>query len=296
MSIPNRSFLLRHKLISMLRDIDLRGFRRLSVVLPKLLLPNPEKTGKHILKTIHGVELLIDPSVDKGVELSLFETGTYEKGTIQLLGDFLKPGSTFMDVGANIGLMSVIASRLVGEKGRVLAVEANLKTVEILNQNAALNHCENVDVYPVALGSENGKATLYENWEVNRGGASLLSQDNSEGTEVPLWKLDELFGDLTIDLIKMDVEGFELEVLKGGINLLKATLPVLIIEVSEQREQEKGVTPKEIADFVKTIGNYQLFKQKGTKERRSKLIPILTDADLPKHDNLVCVPMKRLDR
>jgi hypothetical protein len=54
------------------------------------------------------------------------------------------------------------------------------------------------------------------------------------------------------------------------------------------------VIPKEIADFVKTIGNYQLFKQKGTKERRSKLIPFLTDADLPKHDNLVCVPMKRL--
>jgi FkbM family methyltransferase len=190
--------------------------------------------------------------------------------------------------------MSVIASRLVGEKGRVLAVEANLKTVDILHQNTALNHCQNIDVYPVALGSENGTATLYENWEVNRGGASLLSQDNSEGTEVPLWKLDELFGDLTIDLIKMDVEGFELEVLKGGINLLKACLPVLIIEVSEQREQEKGVSPKEIADFVKTIGNYQLFKQKGTKERRSKLIPILTDADLPQHDNLVCVPMKRL--
>ncbi len=87
---------------------------------------------------------------------------------------------------------------------------------------------------------------------------------------------------------------FELEVLKGEINLLKACLPVMIIEVSEQREQEKGVSPKEIADFVKTIGNYQLYKQKGTKERRSKLIPILTDADLPKHDNLVCVPMKRL--
>ena len=91
-----------------------------------------------------------------------------------------------------------------------------------------------------------------------------------------------LFGDLTIDLIKMDVEGFELEVLKGAMNVLKAIAwPVLIIEVSEQREQEKGVSPKEIADFVKTIGNYQLFKQKGTKERRSKLIPILTDADLP---------------
>ena len=294
MSIPNRSFLLRHLLISKLRDIDMRGFRRLSVVLPKLLLPSPEKAGKHILTTIHGVRLLIDPSVDKGVELSLFETGTYEKGTIQLLNDFLKPGSTFLDIGANIGLMSVIASQYVGEEGTVYAIEANPKTIEILQHNLALNHCENVEIFPVALGSTNGNALLYENWDVNRGGASLLAQDDQDGVEVPVWKLDSLLEGATIDVLKIDVEGFELEVLHGGIELLKKQLPIMIIEVSEQRETAKGVTPKEIADFVRSLGNYQLYKQKGTKERRSKLVPILTDADLPQHDNIICIALKRI--
>ncbi len=67
----------------------------------------------------------------------------------------------------------------------------------------------------------------------------------------------------------------------------------MIIEVSEQRETAKGVTPKEIADLVRSLGNYQLYKQKGTKEHRSKLVPILTDADLPQHDNIICIALKR---
>lgn len=290
MSVPNRSFLLRHKFISMLRDLDIRGIRRLSVLLPKLLLPSPEKTGKHVLKTIHGVQLLIDPSIDKGVELSLFETGTYEKGTIQLLHQFLNPGSSFLDIGANIGLMSSIASRQVGDNGKVFAVEANPKTVEILQHNLALNQCENVQIFPLALGETPGTATLFENWNVNRGGASLLSQDGGEGVEVPLDTLDNLFRNDKIDLIKIDVEGFELEVLKGAQEFLMKQNPVLIIEVSEQRENETGVSPKEIADFIRSLGCYKLYKQKGTKERRSKLILIENDSDLPKHDNVICIP------
>lgn len=294
MSIPHRSFLFRHRLISRLRDLDIRGIRRLSVVLPKLLLPSAEKAGQHVLKTIHGVQLLIDPSIDNGVELSLYETGTYEKGTIQLLHRFLQPGQTYLDIGANIGLMSSIASGIVGNKGKVLAVEANPKTVEILQHNLALNACTNVSIFPFALGDAPGKATLYENWNVNRGGASLLAQDNEEGIEVAVDTIDNVFKNDAIHLVKIDVEGFELEVLNGGIEVLKTQRPVLIIEVSEQREQTVGVSPQEIAAFVRSLGNYRLFKQKGSKERRSALVEITSDSELPQHDNVVCVPIELL--
>lgn len=273
--------------------MDIRGIRLLSTLLPKLMLPPPVRSGKHILKTIHGVRMLIDPSIDKGVELSLYETGTYEKGTVQLLGDFLRPGSVFIDIGANIGLMSAIASRKVGASGKVIAVEANPETVEILRYNLALNDCDNVEVYPIALGSGTGTAILYENWNVNRGGASLLSQGDETGTEVPVARLEDLFSDIPATLIKMDVEGYELEVLKGGAEYIRRCLPVLIIEVSELREGQKGVSPREVMDFVSSLGNYKFFRQKGTKERRSKLIPIATYADLPEHDNIICIPLKR---
>jgi len=292
MSIPNRSFLFRHKLISALRDWDVKGIRRLSIALPKLLLPNPSKVGKHVLKTIHGVKLLIDPSKDKGVELALFQTGTYEKGTIQLLEKYLNPGSSFLDIGANIGLMSVIASKWVGEKGTVYAVEANPNTVSILQMNIELNQCKNIELLPVALSDEKGTAVLFENWEVNRGGASLISQGSEEqGMEVKMERLDDLFQEETpIHLVKIDVEGFEPQVLRGGMFWFRKQLPIFIIEVSEKREKEVGPSPLEVMELVKTIGNYRFYKQKGTKERRGKLIEIKTPEELPAHDNIICIP------
>ncbi|AEA44702.1 FkbM family methyltransferase [Fluviicola taffensis] len=292
MSIPNRSFLFRHKLISLLRDLDVKGIRRLSIALPKLLLPNPSKVGKHVLKTIHGVKMVIDPSVDTGVELSLFQTGTYEKGTIQLLQKYLNPGNTFLDIGANIGLMSVIASKVVGEKGIVYSVEANPKTVPILQVNSELNACENIVILPIALSDSKGMARLFENWEVNRGGASLISQSNEQqGIEVKMERLDDLFQKETpLQLVKIDVEGFEPQVLRGGMSWFQKQQPIFIIEVSKKREKEVGPSPAEIMKLVQTIGKYSFFKQKGTKERRGKLIEIQNEQDLPSHDNIVCIP------
>nr|WP_294860659.1 FkbM family methyltransferase [uncultured Fluviicola sp.] len=291
MSIPERSFLLRHKLISSLRDWDVKGIRRLSVALPKLLLPNPKAVGKHVLKTIHGIKMMIDPSLDKGVELSLFQTGTYEKGTIQLLEKYLDSGSSFLDIGANIGLMSVIASKRVGETGTVYAVEANPNTVSILQTNIELNKCKNIELLPIALSDTQGTALLFENWEVNRGGASLISQGSEEkGVEVKMGRLDDLFDEGTpIHLVKIDVEGFEPQVLRGGMNWFRKQLPIFIIEVSEKREKEVGPSPLEVMELVQTIGNYRFYKQKGTKERRGKLIEIRTPKELPTHDNIICI-------
>jgi FkbM family methyltransferase len=275
--------------------MDVKGIRRLSVVLPKVLLPAVERAGKLIIQTLHGVKLLIDPSKDKGVELALYQTGTYEKGTIQLLGDFLKHGSIFMDIGANIGLMSTIASKIVGEKGRVYAVEANPKTIEVLRHNCAINLCENIEILPIALASEKGSAILYENWNVNRGGASLISQGDKHGLTVSKERLDELFSpDSPVHLVKIDVEGFELEVLKGGIAWFKTQQPVFIIEVSTQRTNQEGATPESIMSFVANFGNYSFYKQKGTKERRGKLVSVTSAQDLPEHDNLIAIPLKRI--
>ncbi|MNX91008.1 cobalt-precorrin-6Y C(15)-methyltransferase [compost metagenome] len=264
--------------------------------MPKILLPDPKSAGKHVLKTIHGVKILIDPSLDKGVELALFETGTYEKGTIQLLKNYLQSGSVFLDIGANIGLMSVIASGYVGDEGRVYAVEANPNTVAILKANIELNRCRNVELIPVALSDEQGTAVLFENWEVNRGGASLISQSNEQqGIEVKMERLDDLFNETDrVDLVKIDVEGFEPQVIKGGMSWFKKQQPVFIIEVSEQREKEQGPSPLEIMQLVRTIGNYSFFKQKGTKERRGKLVQIKNERDLPSHDNLICIPNKQV--
>jgi FkbM family methyltransferase len=279
-----------HALISILRDIDIRGIRKLSVVLPRVLLPDSTKIGPHILQTNHGFLMNIDPSKDAGVELSLFQTGTYEKGTLYFITTYLNRGDCFVDVGANIGLMSIFASQCVGSPGQILAFEAHPETHQLLQENIALNHIENIATFNFALGNESGKATIYDNWNVNRGGASLvIHAENAIGFEVEVKSLDEVIqNDFQPKMIKIDVEGFEFQVLKGAANTIKNCKPILIIEFSVSRDNQYD--PFEMIDFIESFGFYEIFKLSGTKERKSKLIQIKSREEFPNHDNIFCIP------
>ena len=295
MSIPQRSFLLRHQLMAMIRNWDIRGVRRLAAWLPKVLIPNADKQEKHELQTIHGVRLLIDPAKDKGVELALFLQGTYEEGTVHFLQQALKPGDTFLDIGANIGWMTLVGARAVGQEGRVIAIEANPHTLPILQHNVELNQAICVEIYGVAVSDEPGTARLFENWNVNRGGASLLSQDDTPGIEVQVETLDRLFDPETrLAVVKIDVEGLEPQVLKGGSHWFAKQQPIFIFEISTLRENEKGAAGSDVMQVIQQFGDYQFWKHPATKERRGKLIRILSEQDLPEHDNLIAIPSSRL--
>ena len=285
-----KSFPLRHRLISFIRDIDVKGFRKLSILLPKWLLSDPKTTASYILKTNHDFLLRINPSEDAGVELSLHETGTYEKGILTFLQSNLRKGDCFVDVGANIGLMSIFASNCVGNEGQVLAYEAHPKTAELLKENIGLNQLLNIQVCQYALGSEEGQTKIYDNWQINRGGASLIVKTNdSIAFDIEIHQLDnKIPTNLQPKIIKIDVEGFELEVLKGASETIKRFQPILIVEFSEIRENvhESGA---QLVEIIKTFGNYRFYKLKGGKERKSKLVEILNNDQLPQHDNVICM-------
>lgn len=294
MSIPSRSFLLRHRLISFLQNLDVRGIRRLSVMLPKMLLPTPEKAGKHILKTIHGFRLLIDPSIDRGVELALFSNGTYEEGTVDQLKKLLQPGNTFLDIGANIGWMSLVGSKAVGANGKVFAIEANPNTLPILQHNLTLNNATNVEVFGIAVSDQPGEALLFENWNVNRGGASLLSQDGEQGIEVKVETLDRLFAPETpLHVVKIDVEGLEPQVITGGREWFSTQKPVFIFEISSERSAEKGAGGHDVIELIQTLGEYTFYKHPSTKDRKGKLVEVTDFNQLPAHDNLFAFPVKK---
>ncbi len=130
-----KNYTTRHKLISSLLEIDVKGIRRVAHHLPRFLIPAPK--GVCTMKTNYGFYLQIDPVKDQGVERSIYYTGTYEKGSLAVLKQLLRKGDSFADVGANIGLMSLYASQLVGTKGKVWAFEPNPETARILKENVA---------------------------------------------------------------------------------------------------------------------------------------------------------------
>ncbi len=284
----NRKYPFRHRLISFLRDFDVKGIRKLSVKLPQWFLPAPEKVGRYILVTPQHLKFIIDPSKDKGVELSLHQTGTYEKGILHFINTHYKGKGAFVDVGANIGLMSISTAKNF-PNSRVIAFEAHPETYDLLKNNITLNEVSNIDARQLAVGNEDGFVRIYSNTENNRGQASIVAyQEGAECFEVRQNSLDKELMDLNVEMIKIDVEGFEYQVLSGAGNIISESKPTLVIEVSEERSFDSNTN--EILNFIEAFGFYSLYKLKGTKERKSALVEIKHRSELPQHDNIICIP------
>lgn len=290
MEIKHVNYVKKYQLISKIWDSSLIGKGTLSRFLSKQLIP--KATGELINKTIYGFDLLINPAIDNGVEHSLYYFGTYEKGTLNFIKQNLKEGEVFFDIGANIGLMSIFASYCVGKTGSVFAFEANPETAKLLKFNINLNKINNINIIDKAVGNDIGKIKIYNNWAVNRGGATLIKpEQETDSFDVDLIKIDaiEEYYSKDIKMIKIDVEGFEMDVLKGLEKILqKNNAPKLIIECSADRNNNYD-SVFEIYDFVKKVNKYKIYKLSKGKERIGELVEILSKEDLPKHDNIFCI-------
>lgn len=284
-----KKYTLRHSLISFMQDIDIKGIRRIAYYLPELLLPKP--VGPLILKTRYGFYLMIDPVKDNGVERSIYNTGTYEKGTLFVIGNILREGDIFVDVGANIGLMSLFATSIVKDTGKIIAFEPHPETMRILKSNIELNNASNIETSYYALGKEEKEAKVYDRWDYNRGSATLIKPEiETDSYDVHVIPLVNYFKkDPTIRLIKIDVEGYELEALMGAGNILAGKVPpMLIVECSEMRENTSKEGSVELYEFLKGVNQYRLFKSSKGKGKISRLVEINNRSELPVHDNIYC--------
>lgn len=278
------------KIISKVRDLNIKGSGRVSFYLAKFLISKPK--GKKIVNTIYNFKLELDPIKDSGVERAIYYYGTYEKGTLNIIDKILNKGDVFVDVGANIGLMSIFASLKVEEKGKVIAFEPNPKTKEILKRNIDLNKNNNIKIEGFALSNEIKEGRIYDRWDINRGGASLIKPevvDNSytiqETTFTNYFKKSDI-----VKLVKVDVEGYELNVLKGAKDFLLNSKypPSLIIEFSSNRSNTFGDNLFPLFFFLNDLKIYRFFKASKGKEKISKLVEFTNKEELPIHDNVFC--------
>ncbi len=169
---------------------------------------------------------------------SVYLYGSFEERETRFMQTALRPGDLFVDVGANAGYYALLASRLVGEDGGVIAFEPSPAIRERLERNVRLNGLTNVSVSPQAVSLAEGEASFYESSDArNSGLGSLLvgAGRSADARKVPTTSLDALAATLLrgIDVLKIDVEGAELDVFAGGERLLsRADAPLVVFESS----------------------------------------------------------------
>jgi FkbM family methyltransferase len=190
------------------------------------------------------------------VERNLLLHGEWDTHVLRVLEGELRPGHTFVDVGANIGYFSLVASALVGAEGRVLALEPAHVNLSRLGQHVWDNAAANILVASLAAGRE--YATVGLNFPTfNNAGAATLrpcsSMKSSLVLQVPLDDLIEAHG-IRPDLLKLDVEGYELEALRGLQRTLQKFTPVVICELTDRFLREIGQDARQLLEFMEQFG------------------------------------------
>lgn len=197
---------------------------------------------------IGSIKLSLDP-FDSGISRELAIEGTHEPVFTQLLLQIVQEGMTVVDIGANIGYYALQVAERVGSKGHVIAFEPAPRAYALLRQNIEQNHLNNIHALPYAIGDFRGEMDffLYEqsNWN------SFVKHGTPIGKlSVAVYPLDEILPHLSgrVDLIRMDIEGYEVQAVRGMENTLRRHKPIVCLEL-----HSSFIEPPSAVNLLKTL-------------------------------------------
>lgn len=220
--------------------------------LTRIWLDRRDKQKKVIRVLPGGARILCDLSVPYEAMVYLEQE---EEAELQVLRKLLRSGETFVDCGANVGIWSLVAASVVGTAGKVYSFEPNPPTFERLSRNLSeLNSFSGtVRLCESALGSTEGELNfLADDAQHN---ISSVAPCRLEGTiRVPVTTLDQTLKSARVNGIKIDVEGYELEVLRGAKGLLEHWKPWLCVEFNTELAKVDSLDDWEVHRFLRMQG------------------------------------------
>lgn len=213
-------------------------------------------------KSVFGSTLRVDARDIVGRYIYYF--GVWEPNLTRWITQGLKPGDTFIDVGSNIGYFTLLASKLVGTQGKVIAVEALPQTFHVLEHNLRVNSVSNVRAANIAAWHQEEELEIYTQPESPSGTTTLIPEWATQWNLKPVLKVSAkpLSDILSPDeirsarMIKIDVEGAEWNVLMGLASALQESRSDLeiIMEVAPALLESQGKSSKELVDFFAGFG------------------------------------------
>jgi FkbM family methyltransferase len=251
------------------------------------LAPLYQTSGDQVATLPGGARMRLDLS--EHVQRWIYFFGVYEEATVGWFRGFVRPGMTVLDVGAHVGQYSLLAASAVGDTGHVHAFEPNPPTFERLSNNVALNGYRNVFTHRVALSDASGEANFFTPADDNLGEATLVEyRSGLPTTVVRCLTLDEWVDDTAIggriDLIKIDVQGFEPQVIKGAKRTLDRYRPMIVCEFEERWLRVAGSSTTELKRMLNEL-RYQPHRI-----TLAGLQPV-DEHELHSFENLVLVPV-----
>lgn len=216
---------------------------------------------RRIPAQVCGVTLSVDPATLFGSKI--LDEGTYEPEMTATLRTMLKEGDVFVDLGANEGFFSMLASRMVGPRGRVFAIEPQERLWPVIIQNIALNDAANIHLVPFAVSDAAGEAEIVVTPASNSGATSMVAKSSMLSRfrprqRVALRTLDDLsarYGFGRISVMKVDIEGFELNALRSAEGLLKSgMIGNLLVEIHPAHLAALQQSPDDVIQLLARYG------------------------------------------
>jgi FkbM family methyltransferase len=203
----------------------------------------------------HGYEMEL--SASDWMERYALHTGTfYSAEVVKVVATVLRAGDCFVDVGANIGFVTLCASRIVGEHGRILSFEPNVSLVARLERMLSRNGILNVTVLPYAAGSETGEIGFSQ--DAHHGNNHVIADTALAPVVVPIRRVDDVLrGTLPATgnvMVKIDVEGAEMMALLGMPELIRRPQTAFLVEMCDEWLHRNGSSATGIFHMMTEAG------------------------------------------
>lgn len=239
--------MLREALIDMLRPYHFRGkLRLLGGIAPR----RGERTAR-----VFGYDMRLDlaEAIQRWIYL-----GAFEPQETAVVRRWLRPGMTFVDVGANVGYFTLLAASRVGPEGRVFSVEHSPYAFERLTDTVRTNRLSHVQAFRMGLSSAAGELPLYVPPASDGFHSPTMSAGWETSVTVPVRRLDDSldeWGVESVDLMKLDVEGHESHILEGAAASLAAgRIRAVLVEFNDHWLRQQGSSPGALHDTLVRAG------------------------------------------
>ncbi len=270
---------------------NIRGIPRVLYATRKLMLGNSPR----LFRLSKNTQVYLDPN--DYVQCMMFY-GRYSREILEVFKRFAGQGDTVIDVGAHVGYFTLFLAELVGSYGHVYSFEPDPRARSFLTKSVRGNGMDWIDVSPLALATGRGPVKFF--LAKGLGSSSAIKgvqQVDAEEITIQTVSLDELVdqGQVlgNIRMVKIDIEGYELDAIRGMTKVLKKHRPVMVVEVNEEMLSARGESSASLLALLTSL-NYRieviLDPRRGRYKEYVQTIPIEDAGQQDSYYNVLCLP------